>query len=119
MVCHRRPRPTLAELEMRRDGPIPAAELAAWKFGSAITAEIIREIGNVKVARAAILQYCRSGKRWRARGNAIMYRANLADARFALGDWRQARRCLKGLMAEGASQAMAARVLDQILSAGT
>lgn len=118
MRCLRRNRRSLSELEMRHDGPIPTAELDALRFGSAITAEIIREIANVNACRAAIGQYCRSGKRWRAKGNIIMYRANLADARFALGDWRRSRRHLKGLMGEGAGQAMAARVMDQILSAG-
>ena len=118
MCCNQRTHRSLSELEMRHDGPIPAAELDALKFGSAITAEIIREIANVNAARAAILQYCRSGKRWRAKGNIIMYRANLADARFALGDWRRSRHHLKGLMGEGAGQAMAARVMDQILAVG-
>ncbi len=118
MCCDRHTHSSLSELEMRHDGPIPAAELDALKFGSAITAEIIREIAHVDAARSAILQYCRSGKRWRAKGNAIMYRANLADARWALQDWRRSRRRLKGLIGEGAGQAMAARVLDQILSVG-
>ena len=115
MTCRALRRPTLAELERNSDCAISQDDLDRLKFGSVLAAEIIRETSAVQSARDAIITYCFSGKRWRAKGREDMYLSLIQDARWALDEWRRLRLRLKQLNGEAAGQANAARVIDGIM----
>jgi hypothetical protein len=88
----------LAYLEQKYDGAIPADELAALRYGSAIDRDIAETQQQQEFYRNMLLRAVKSAKTWRKQGNEKMAQSNRNDAWCYLRSLRVQRRQLIGLL---------------------
>ena len=103
----------LTELEFRYDGPIPAAERQALRFGSVLAAEIAETKAEIVFFRALIRGARRTGKEWRRRGNRPKAAAMRNDTWLYLRAWRKRRHKLAELLHESMEREARADIARQ------
>ena len=103
---------TLEQFEERYDAAIPESALRRLKYGSATAAEIARVEDSMHFYRRDHGRLQVSAREWLARGNAVMYARNRADARLYFREWRRDRARLTDLRATEAGLKGAKRFFD-------
>ena len=99
---------TLADLERKYEGAIPADQLRALRYPSALHAQLEEYRGQVEFYRGMVLQNVKSSKEWLKRGQLNNSRSCAKDAWLYLRGWRHHRKAVEQI-----EEMIASRVAEE------